>query len=196
MNRIRATLAFGLVLLLAACYPPVTMRPVGSTAGIRNDAALAGTWRTLPHDDDKGGGYFHFLPRKDGGYLVIAVPEAGSESEDVLIAMVTSARFAPGFGYLNAVLSDPRGIRLPDNPPGTVPVLYRFDAKGTLSLYLPDEKATKAAIRAHRIAGDTGKSDTDDAKITADAKALDAFFRSPEGQALFTKPFAMMRRDR
>lgn len=196
MTRIPTALALALTLLLAACYPPVTRHPVGTTTGIRNDPAIAGSWRTLPSGDDKGGGYFHFLPLKNGGFTVIAIPNTSDPASDWLLAAVTSARFAPGYGFLNAWLTDRNRERLPDQPPGTVPLLYRFDGKGVLTLYMIDEDAAKTAIRAHRIAGDAGKSGTDDATITADPRALDAFFRSREGQALFKKPFVILKRER
>lgn len=194
MKAFRAVLALGLALILAACYPPVTTQPVGMTTGIRNDPALAGTWRALPDGDGKHGGYFHFLPRLGGGFLVVAIPNNGGVDADVVTAFATSAPLGHGTGYLNVFLANEKGERLADDPPGTIPVLYRFDGKGQLLLYLPDEDATKALIRAHRLAGDPGKSDTGDAVITAGARTLDAFFGSPAGRALYKKPFAVLRR--
>ena len=64
----------------------------------------------------------------------------------------------------------------------------------TLTLSLMDEKPTKDAIRAGKIKGTPGQGDMGDAVITADARALDAFFKSPAAAALFAKPFFTLRK--
>ncbi|MEI9995669.1 MAG: hypothetical protein WDM91_13825 [Rhizomicrobium sp.] len=192
MTGLRTALALCAALILAGCYPPTTSRPVGTTAGLRNDPALTGTWRTLPLADDRGGTYFHFLPEGDDRFVVAVVPAHG-EAGDLVVATVSSARYGR-FGFLNARLLETAGKRESEQPPGTVPILYRFDAKGVLSLAMMDEDATKAAIRAHKIAGSAGKAGTDDATITADSRTLDKFLSSPAGQALFAKPFGVMKK--
>lgn len=193
MTKFRVSLALAAALILSACYPTVTSHPVGTTVGIKNDPALAGTWKTVPQPGDKGyAAYFHFLTRGADGYIAIVVPASGRAS-DTMIATVSTARFG-SFGFLNAKLAEADGQVAPGQPPGTVPVLYRFGPKGTLSLFLPDDAAVKAAIRAHKIAGDAGKKTGDDVTITADARTLDKFLASPAGQALFTKPFGVMRK--
>jgi hypothetical protein len=78
-------------------------------------------------------------------------------------------------------------------PDGTVPVLYRWDGKH-LVLYLMDEKATKAAINAKRIAGTVESGEFGDATITADQATLDAFMAGREGTALFSSKFAVLTR--
>ncbi len=185
MIRISKALALVAVLALAACYPPVTLHPIGTTAGVQQDPVLSGTWKGT--DAQGKPGYVHFLARDNGAAtMVVLLPAQGSG--DVVIAVVTSVRFGH-FGYLNARLTEANGEELKDQPPGTVPVLYRLDAKGTLTLALMDETATKAAIAAGRIKGTAEKGETGDAVITADPKALDAFFASPAAAALFAAPF-------
>lgn len=187
MIRISKALALVAALALAACYPPVTSHPIGTTAGLKQDPALEGTWKGM--DLQGKPGYAHFLARDNGAAtMVVLVPAHGSGDADVVIAVVTSVRFG-SFGYLNARLAQANGEDLKDQPPGTVPVLYRIDAKGTMTLALMDETAAKAAIAAGRIRGTVEQGSMGDATITADPKALDAFFASPAAVALFAKPF-------
>jgi hypothetical protein len=80
-----------------------------------------------------------------------------------------------------------------DQPPGTIPALYRIEG-GHMTLYLMDEDATKAAIRAHAIAGSVGEGQFGDAVITASPKDLDAFLASRKGTALFGERFATLTR--
>ena len=70
-----------------------------------------------------------------------------------------------------------------------MPVLYRIDAKGRLTLSLMNEDGTKAAMRAGKIKGTIEKGEYGDAMITADPAALDKFLASPAAAALFAKPF-------
>ncbi|HTP78012.1 MAG TPA: hypothetical protein VMJ73_13660 [Rhizomicrobium sp.] len=179
-------------LALSACYPPTTTHPVGTTVGLKSDPALIGTWKSGPDPDRKPGEfyYYHFLTNKDG-ILVVMVPSTGGEASDVIAADITTAQFGK-FGVMNATLVPPPDSDDKEPMPHSVPILYRTDAEGRITLYLPDEDATKDAIKAGKIAGDPGKSGTDDAVITADGPALDKFIASKEGQALYTKPFAVL----
>ncbi len=83
----------------------------------------------------------------------------------------------------------------PEGPhPGTIPMLYQIDAKGTLTIAMLKESLVKDAIRAGKIAGDAGKQSMDDAVITADGPALDRFLTSRSGLMLFDKPFLVAHR--
>lgn len=179
-------------LVLSACYPPTTTHPVGTTIGIKNDPLLDGTWKAEPEPDSTSGKfyYYHFLTAKNESILAVLVPSAGA-ANDLMLFRLTTARFGK-FGIMNARLEAGPESDGSEQPPGSVPVLYRVDAKGKLTLYLLDEDATKEAIRAGRIAGDAGKAGTDDAVISADAPTLDKFFQSRTGQGLFKKPFAVL----
>jgi hypothetical protein len=176
-------------LALSSCYPPITRHQVGTTIGLKNDPLLLGSWKSEPQSGGKENEffYFHFLPAKDGTMLAVLVPHGGSAS-DLMLVKVTTVRLGAA-GILNARLVPGPDSDSSQQPPGSIPILYRLDARGRMLLFMLDEDATKKAIRAGRIAGTTGKSDTDDAVITADGPALDKFFRSPAGLALFKSPF-------
>ena len=192
MKAIRVTLAALAGLALAACYPPTTITPVGTTVGFKSDPMLVGLWRSLPDHDNNRSYYFHFLNGKKGEMFAVLVGDGG-EISDVAIYKFKVARFG-NVGFLNTRgMMDPEH-EAPDQPKGTVPVLYRFEGNSKLKIYMADENATKDAIRAHKIAGTAGAGGTDDAVITSDGAALDKFFRSRAGLALFKEPFATMTR--
>ena len=64
----------------------------------------------------------------------------------------------------------------------------------TLKLYLVDEDAAKAAVTAGKIAGKIEGGNFGDVMLTASPAALDAFFSSDAGRALFTKPLVVLHR--
>lgn len=192
MSYLRVLLLAAVTVTLAACYPPVTIHPVGSTVGFKSDPSLAGLWKAQPDADNQGSYYYHFLSEKDGTMFAVLVPDNYGQAKDVMMAKFKSARLRKNFGYLNVrMMKDPEH-ESPDQPPGTVLVLYRLEANGKLQIFMLDEDKTKDAIRAHKIAGTAGKAGTDDAVITADGATLDKIFRSPAGLALFDKPFATL----
>ena len=194
MKAIRYTLAALAVLALAACYPPSTSRPIGSTVGFKNDPSLEGLWQTQPDSDGHKFLYYHLLNTKNGTMFAVVVPDRGGDFTTAILKL-TTVRFG-NFGFLNArFMMDPQH-ELPDQSPGTIPVLYRFDAKDKSEIYIPDEGATDDAIRARKIAGtlDNGLSAKHTSLITADGPTLDKFFRSPAGLALYKKPFAVLTR--
>src|SRR5512146_3306408 len=174
MKALGRTLAALALFVLAACYPPTTSQPVGTTVGFKSDPSLIGLWLASPDPDNHRSYYYHFLDAKDGAMFAVLVPDRGT-ANDVMMFKLKTARFGK-FGYLNVrPMMDPEH-EAPDQPPGTIPVLYRFEAKGRLAIYLTDEDATKDAIRARKIAGTAATSGTGDAVITADGVTLDKFF--------------------
>lgn len=193
VNAIRLALLALAALGLAACYPPTTKHPVGTTIGLKNDPLLLGSWKAAPQSGAKENEfyYFHFLPAENG-MLAVLVPHGGKAS-DLMLVKLTTVRLGAA-GILNARLVPGPDADSSEQPPGTIPILYRLDARGRLLLFMADEDATKEGIRAGKIAGTAGTSGTDDAVITADAPALDKFFRSPAGVALFKKPFETLTR--
>lgn len=192
MKAIRVTLAALALLALAACYPPTTITPVGTTVGFKSDPALVGLWRSERDPDNNRSYYYHLLDGKNGEMFAVLVPDGG-EIRDVAMFKFKVARFGD-VGFLNVrTMVDPEH-ETPDQPKGTLPILYRFVAKGRLEISGPNEDATKDAIHAHEIAGTDGASGSGDAVITADGAALDKFFRSRAGLALFKKPFATLTR--
>ena len=193
MKTIRITLAALAALALAACYPPTTSKPVGTTVGFKSDPSLVGLWRADPEPGRHEFYYYHLLDNKDGAMFAVLVPSGDGKAGDVMMFKFKIARFG-NVGFLNVrAMMDPEH-ESPDQPPGTVPVLYRFGANGKLQIFLADEDATKDAIRSHKIAGTVGTAGTDDAVVTADGTALDKFFRARAGLALFKEPFATLTR--
>ena len=185
-------LAAAAALALSACFPPTTSHPVGTTIGLKNDPLLAGTWKADPAPDEKDGKffYYHFLPGKDGTILAALAPSNG-EPSDLILVRLTTVRVG-AVGFMNArLLPGPDGDSSGE-PPGTIPVLYRLDAKGRLLLFTPNEDAVKEAIKAGKIAGTTGETSSGDAVITADGPALDKFILSPAGRALFSNPIGVL----
>jgi hypothetical protein len=186
MRSFSAVLALATALVLSACYPPVTSHPVGTTVGIKDDPSVIGVWRT-PGDKEHRPTYLHILPRLEGPIAVLMVEGGPQPDGDWNEIAVTTARFG-AYGFMNVRLISANGKPVDDQPGGTIPVLYRFDAKGNLILCLPDEDAAKAAINAHKIKGTITENGNGDATITADGAALDRFLTSPAGQALYDKP--------
>jgi hypothetical protein len=184
MIQIGRAFALIAVLALAACYPPVTRTPVGTTAGLKPDMALAGTWKGV--DSDGKPGYFHFLVQADGSMTAVIVA-SGPKAEDWNAATLTTARVGAN-RIMNARLLSSNG-KNENAPPGTVPVLYRIDQKGTLTLAMMDEPAVKRAIADGKIKGTIEKGEFGDVTITGDAKTIDALFASPDIAHLFAKPF-------
>jgi hypothetical protein len=192
MRIISTAVALCCTLLLAACFPPITAKPVGHDQA---DLSLRGLWRaTMTHGDPgQDRAWFHFVPQSDGSTLVIIVSGAKKGDADVMGATVRTAKLG-GSQVMNARLVSFEVKGTGDDseqPPGTIPVLYRHNGKH-LSLFLMDEKATKAAIASGRIKGSVGSGDYGDATITADQPELDRFLSSAEGQALFSDKFAEM----
>jgi hypothetical protein len=175
-------------LLLGACYPPTTSHPIG--AGGKPDTALTGLWKGTSEDGKPG--YFHFLPQADGTISVI-ITDGGPKAEDWNYVTVTSAT-AGANRFLNARMLLSNGKAEDGAPAGTVPVLYRIDAKGVLTLAMMDETKVKAAITAHKIKGRIEPGSMGDATITADTATLNAFLKTPAGLALFDTPFFTLKK--
>lgn len=191
MKIIRLAVATLAVVALAACYPPTTSHPIGTTAGLKPDPLLAGLWKGGPPEPGERGGYFHFLPQSDGSITAILVQAGDKPDGDWNLITLTTAK-AGANRFMNARMLSSNGKPEDDAPAGTVPVLYRLDSKGRLTLYLMDETATKAAITAGKIKGRIEKGSMGDATITADPAALDAFMASPAARTLFVKPFFVL----
>jgi len=191
--RITPFLAAFTALLLAACYPPTTTHPVGTTTAVVNDPALVGLWRgKSDQSTDDRGLYFHFLPAGDNTITVVMV-QAGSEPDgDWMVARITTANLG-GNHIMNAEMQFGDGKSDDDDDHrGTIPLLYRFEGPNRLVLYLMDEDAAKAAIQAHKIAGTVEPGQFGDATITASPKELDAFMATKKGASLFGERFATL----
>jgi len=181
-------------LFVAACLPVTTKNPVGTTASFKQDPALVGLWRAEPdksNKDDKKG-FIAFLNAEDDGTmtgLMIAPAKGAGDWGSYRLKPTTLGTNH----YLNAwpVMNNDRAAE-PDEAKSDFLLLYRFGKDGTLMLYLLNEDATRAAIKAGKIKGEIEQGSSGDVHITAEPKELDAFFASKQGAALFVKPFAVM----
>ena len=192
MTRIKFAFALLAVLALSACYPPTTSHPVGTTVETKSDPALVGLWKGTPEDKTARGIYIHFLPMLDGTISAILVQSGNEPDGDWYYVKLTTARLGAN-RFLNArMLIGDGTAEASDLAKGTVPLLYRFDAKGRLLIFSMDEDATKAAILSGKIKGTVEKGQMGDAVITADPKALDKFLQSPAGLKLFSKPMFVL----
>jgi len=184
-------------LFVAACLPVTTKNPVGTTVGFKADPALVGLWRAEPDksnkDDDKTGFIAFLNAEEDGtmtGLMIAPAKGTGDWGSYRLKPTTLGANH-----YLNAwpVMNNDR-VAEPDEAKSDFLLLYRFGKDGRLMLYLLNEDATRAAIKAAKIKGEIEQASSGDVHITAEPKELDAFFASKQGAALFVKPFAVMHR--
>lgn len=190
MKPIHAVLAAVVALLLAACYPPTTTHIPGKIA---RDTRLVGLW-TAKIEGESRPAYFHFLPQEDGTVTAVMVESGDKPGGDYSAYSITTSKAGANM-LMNVRVLTSNGK--PDNsevtPAGrTIPLLYRFDAKGQLTLAIMNERATKDAIKAHKIAGTVGQGDTGDAVINADPATLEKFFASKEALALFDNKSLMV----
>lgn len=202
MTRIRslAILCAGLALILAGCLPVTTTAPVGTTVGLGADPALIGTWMPVPDKDgdkDSNGdapGYFHFLKADDGTLTALLVSTGNAKKTgEWSLYHVTTASLG-GRHFMNVRIVSDNGKADKDGELGNIPVLYRIDDDGQLSLYLIDEDKAKAAIADGKIDGTIGKGSSGDAVMTASPETLDAFIASDDGATLFTEKLVTLRR--
>jgi hypothetical protein len=190
MKPVRILLAIVALLALGGCFPSMTSHPIGTTVGLKVDPALLGTWKSDPDPDNKRISYYHFLTGPKDTITAMIVPDRG-EASDIIMMTLTTAHLGKS-AFMNVRVLNGFNPDVKDQPPGSIPVLYSFGAKGTLTFTLLDEDKVKDAIKTHKIAGDAGEKDSDDATITADGPALDKFFLSPVGLALFQTRFVVL----
>ncbi len=191
-----APLCAALALMLAGCLPVTTKSPVGTTVGLGADPALIGTWMPVPDKDTDDGapGYFHFFRNEDGTLAALLVSTGNAKKTgEWSLYRITTARIG-GRDYMNVRAVSDNGKTTTDSDLGNIPINYRLDDDGTLSLYLIDEDAAKAAIASGAIEGEAGKDKSGDAVLTASPEKLDAFLASEAGQALFRRKLAVLRR--
>jgi hypothetical protein len=191
MKAFRAAVAICAMFLGAACYPVTTATPVGTSVGFSADPALAGLWRAqMAHSKDDIV-YFHFLPMGDGSFKVVIVSGGEKLDGEWSVARVTAAKLG-AFHFLNAEMVFNNGKRESDTSHGTVPLLYRVEANGKVSLLLISEDKAKDAIQKGEIAGTIEPGNLGDVTLTAEPDDLDSFFAGDDGAALFTEKFATL----
>ena len=193
MKALRFAVLGAAALFVAACLPVTTKNPVGSTAGFRPDAALAGVWLAHGENKDDKPGYIAFLGHGDNGMTALLISPDGKDGEWESYTLETA--MLGGNRYMNVRSALKNGE--PDTDMGSadrIPMLYRLAKDGTITLYILDDDKTAAAIKAGKIAGKIDPGSSGDVHITAAPKALDAFFATKGGAALFDKPFVALRR--
>jgi hypothetical protein len=193
MNHLFRMLAAAAALFLTACLPVSTTSLVGTTAGLGSDPALIGMWHGEDEKDKPG--YIIFFPEEDGTIkaLVFAPPARNDKSGWDAYGVRTAAFGSRHYMNVEPIESNGKTVDSKVAKPN-FPVLYTIDGKGGLTLWLIDEDAAKGAIKSGRIAGRIEPGDFGDVILTAAPAALDAFFASDAGRALFKKPFAALRR--
>jgi hypothetical protein len=180
-------------LLLAACYP-TSEHPIGSSGAMMPDARLLGVWKGMPKDPKDGPTYIFFLPRKDKLEAMMIAPPHGDDKGGWMNFAVWTGK-AGKHDFLNGQTLLDDGNPPKDANKDYTPVFYRFDADGTLRLFVLGDAAIEAAIKKGEIKGDIKENSFgDDIRITADAKAVDAFFASHDPKTLFTEVLGVYRR--
>lgn len=185
MKAFRFALSALAALFVAACLPVTTKHPIGTTAGIKSDAALAGIWKGHGDSDDKDG-YIVFLNNGDDTMTAIVFSPDDKDGEWETYTLRTAALGATRYLTARGALKNGKPLAANEENP-MFPFLYRLGADGTLTLWMMDEAAAKAAIRARKIQGTVDPGDMGDAHITAEPAALDAYFASKQGAGLFTQ---------
>jgi hypothetical protein len=179
---------------LCACPPVTSKTPVGTTVKAVRDPALAGVWRGKVADGEAVS-YFTFLPQDDGTYSVVLVTQPSAKDNGGFgvfgVQTVTLGRLH----YINAreIIDENKPAKgtMADN---AIPLLYRLEGDNTLALYMMDEDATRAAIKAGKIKGTAEEGQFGDVTLTASPGELDAYMASPAARALFTKPLVVLKK--
>jgi hypothetical protein len=189
-------IVFALVAALAAagCLPVASKSPIGSTQGFVMDPSLIGTWKGAA-SGQKVASWFHFLPGRENTIMAVVVTPSNEDDSGGWGAFALQTAKLGSNYFMNAQeVSDNGKVASDQTAQNPTPLLYKIGDDGKLTLYMLNEKATAAAIKAGKIAGTVEPGDYGDVTLTADPDALDAFFQTPEGLALFTEPFAVLTR--
>ena len=186
--------ALAAAFVLAGCYPTI-VHPIGSSAPSTADARLIGAWQSLPKGKEgknmDNRTFVFFLQRKTGMEAVmVGAPEKGDDGGWMTFGVTTAKLGGNDFMSGRTMLDDGKEGK----DPNYTPVYYRI--KGNmLRVYVLGSDAIEAAIKKGEIKGDVHKNSySDDVNITADTKAVDAFFASHDPKKLFTEELGTYRR--
>ncbi|HTT98351.1 MAG TPA: hypothetical protein VMF58_09900 [Rhizomicrobium sp.] len=196
MKAMRFAVLAGAALFVAACLPVTTKNPVGTTTGFKQDPSIIGVWKAEPQKDEKDQtqGFLSFLNAAEPDSMTAVMLAPGKDVGDWGVYNLKAATLGPNH-FLNAWAVTNNGKPAGKDEAATdVLLMYRMGKDGKLTLYLVDEDKARDAVKAGRIKGDVGQGSTGDVHITADPAALDKFFASKEGAALFVKPLVVMDR--
>lgn len=194
MKAIRIVFVLLAALAATACLPVATKSPIGTTQGFMVDPSLVGTWKGSANGE-KVESWFHFLPGHDNTLMAIVVTPPNDTDQGGWGAFALQTVKLGKSWFMNAQeVSDNGNVANDKTAQNTTPLLYKISDDGKLTLYMLDEKATAAAIKAGKIQGTVEPGEDGDVTITAEPDDLDAFFQTPEGIALFSKQFAVLTR--
>lgn len=183
--------SIALQMLLGGCLPVTTSSPLGTTVAAAPDPQLTGVWKGNL-GNSRGAVYVAVYPEHEGiREIVVLTPPAADDDGGWLVFQARAATLG-GNTYLDAREMEEDG-KAADPKLSHVPILYN-NADGFFAIYLLNEKAARLAIRRRAIAGTIEPGEFGDVTITAAPAALDAFFASKAGRALFTKPLGILRR--
>lgn len=196
---LRAFAFFVAISILGGCTTVTTDHPIGMSGGTQWDARLIGGWKVVPADQKMQPFYAFFLPRKEGGLQAMIVGwdktnpnDSGWETFEILTGKAGDHLVINGRPLLDngePAKSMPAGS-------GYWPLLYRFEADGTVNMFTWGTgdaiDAIKNAIRTGRITGTIEEhGQSSDIRITAEPQSLDAFFDAA-APMLFTELFATL----
>lgn len=190
MKLTRLILAFSAAIFAAACFPPTTKTPIGTTAGFKPDPALYGMWRA--QDGDKST-YFAFLKNDDNSMTAVFVspPTTPEGSGDWGTYGVEVTKLGDTT-FLNARVTSANGHAPdPDESEKIVPLLYRVSGR-TLKLSFMDEATVREAIAKGKLKGSMDPGENGDVHITEDGPKLDALMQTPAGLGLFVEKNALL----
>jgi hypothetical protein len=188
---LRISAAVALAAALSSCLPVTSSSPLGTTVAATADPKLTGMWKGKV--GSAANAYMTFYPERDGTMKIVLLAPPAADDEGGWMIFAARATVLGSNTYLDARAVEDGG-KPPDPKLAHVPVLYRVNGDGSLVLYLIDEAAARGAIGKGKIAGTIEPGDQGDVMLTADPAALDAFFASDAGRALFTSPLAVLQR--
>ena len=176
---------------LSACLPVVSSSPLGTTVAGSADGRLTGMWKGKVGTSTNA--YLTVYPPHEGTVKIVLLAPPAADDEGSWMIFEARTITLGSNSYLDARVVDDGG-KPPDAKLAHMPVLYRVTGNGSLVLYLIDEVAARKAIATGTIAGTIEPGDFGDVTLTAEPAALDAFFASDAGRALFTKPLGILQR--
>jgi hypothetical protein len=196
-RKLTSIVSAAVALALSACLPVTTKAPVGSTVGFKTDPQLMGVWQGAANDSGDSA-TIAFLSTEDGIVAVlIGIPAAkdGTDESGTYSSYAIKTAQLGRYRYMNtrALMEDGKpaaGREAQD----TFPILYAINGDGMLTLTLADEDAAKDAVKSGKTAGIVEGGDYGDITLTGGPAALDAFFSSEAGRAIFKKPFVLLHR--
>lgn len=194
MIRFRALLTCLAFVALGACLPVTSKVPVGTTAGLKLDPALLGTWKAQAEKEDKPA-YVHILANDDQTMSAVLIsPPEEKNGGDWSVYRLRAATL--GSNRILNVQEQFANGKPSEGPLAAehIVLLYKASGPGRITLYQMDDKAAAAAIRAGEIAGEVEPGENGDVHLTADAAALDKFMSTPRAAALFSKTLVTLTR--